>query len=105
MSILGQSSTRRANSWLSIWAQDLTASRAPSLVRRRDIEEVAERIDAHGNVLAEVDEDAVQELAAALQERGYESVGICFLWSFVNDAHEAKVAEIKQRLEETGEIE
>jgi N-methylhydantoinase A len=74
--------------------QDLTASRAPSLVRRRDIEEVAERIDAHGNVLAEVDEDAVRELAAALQERGYESVGICFLWSFVNDAHEAKVAEM-----------
>jgi len=80
--------------------QDLTASRAPSLIRRRDIEEVAERIDAHGNVLAEVDEDAVRELAASLKERGYESVGICFLWSFVNDEHEAKVAEI---LRETGD--
>jgi len=74
--------------------QDLTASRAPSLIRRRDTEEVAERIDASGRVLAELDEDAVRALAAGLKDRGYESVGICFLWSFVNDEHEAKAAEI-----------
>lgn len=74
--------------------QDLTASRAPSLIPRRDTYEIAERIDARGMVLAELDEDAVRALAADLKERGYESVGICFLWSFVNGAHEEKVAEI-----------
>lgn len=80
--------------------QDLTASRAPSLIRRRDIEEVHERVDAKGRILAAVDEDAVRALAADLRDRGYESVGICFLWSFVNDRHEAEVAEI---LRETGD--
>lgn len=74
--------------------QDLTLSRAPSLMRRRDTEEVAERIDSEGRVLAPLDEDAVRELAAELTSRGYESIGICFLWSFVNDEHEAKTAEI-----------
>ncbi|MEV6123920.1 hydantoinase/oxoprolinase family protein [Streptomyces sp. NPDC052077] len=74
--------------------QDLTSSRAPSLVARGDIHEVAERVDAKGRVLAPLDEDAVRALAAELRAKGTESVGVCFLWSFVNDEHEARVAEI-----------
>ncbi|HVR88389.1 MAG TPA: hydantoinase/oxoprolinase family protein [Candidatus Limnocylindria bacterium] len=71
---------------------DLTASRAPSLVPRRLIREVRERIDVNGRVVAPLRSEDVQEAIAAFAVEGVEAIGVCLLWSFRNPAHEEQVA-------------
>src|SRR5687767_3665131 len=56
--------------------------------------EVAERVDADGNVLTPLDEDAVFRAATQLKDAGCESLVIHFLHSYINHAHEAKALEI-----------
>ena len=72
--------------------QDLTGERAPSLVPRRLIREVSERITATGEELTPLDLDDIAAAVEAFHREGVEAVGVCLLWSFVNDAHEAEVA-------------
>lgn len=50
---------------------------------------VAERTAADGEVLKELDHDAVQGLFDAIRDSGAEAVAVCFLNSFVNSANEA----------------
>jgi N-methylhydantoinase A len=64
------------------------------LVRRRFIKGVSERIDDQGQVVVELDEDEVRAGVRALKAAGIESIAVCLLFSFVNDAHERRVAEI-----------
>lgn len=71
----------------------LAGSFVPLIPRHRRLE-VAERIDAQGNVVTPLDEDAVRAQACALMDAGVESVVIHFIHSYVNDAHERRAAEI-----------
>jgi N-methylhydantoinase A/oxoprolinase/acetone carboxylase beta subunit len=65
------------------------------LVPRRRRMAVAERIAGRdGAVLVPLDEDAVRRAVRALRDAGVESIAICFLFSFVNPAHERRAAEI-----------
>ena len=73
--------------------QDLPWQALP-LVRRRYRLPVPERILGSGEILVELDEDKVREQAGRLKELGVEAVAICFLFSFLNDAHEKRAAEI-----------
>src|SRR5262245_25914776 len=73
--------------------QDLPWQRYP-IVRRRYRLTVPERITRDGSVLVELDEVKAREQVAKLKEAGVESVAICFLFSFLNPEHEARVAEI-----------
>ena len=73
--------------------QDLPWQRYP-LVRRRHRLTVPERITADGQVLVPLDEDAARAQVRKLKEAGVEAVAVCFLFSFLNDEHEARVAEI-----------
>ena len=65
-----------------------------SLVERRNILEVPERLDFEGNVLREFDESAARAVANQAIELGLEAVAIVFLHSYVNPAHEEKMAKI-----------
>ena len=56
--------------------------------------EVPERVDAEGNVLTPLDEDAVRAAVATLIAAGCESLVIHFLHSYRNPAHERRAAEI-----------
>lgn len=56
--------------------------------------EVAERMDAKGNVITALDEEAVRATASRLLEMGAEAVVVMFLHSYVNEQHEARAAEI-----------
>ena len=56
--------------------------------------EVPERMDADGNVLTPLDEDAVRAAAEALLAQGCESLVIHFLHAYINPAHERRAAEI-----------
>ncbi|MBU6422791.1 MAG: hydantoinase/oxoprolinase family protein, partial [Chloroflexi bacterium] len=74
--------------------QDLTASRAPSLVPRRLIHEVRERVDVAGREVAPLRVEDVRTAMAALEAEGVEAVGVCLLWSFRDATHERAVGEL-----------
>jgi N-methylhydantoinase A len=70
----------------------------PSPLAPRDLRfTVAERIAADGEVLLALDEAAVEALAPVLARAGVEAVAICFIHSYMNPAHERRVAEILGR--------
>jgi N-methylhydantoinase A/oxoprolinase/acetone carboxylase beta subunit len=73
--------------------QDLPWQRYP-IVRRRYRLTVPERITRDGSVLVPLDEERAREQVNALKEAGVEAVAVCFLFSFLNPQHEARVAEI-----------
>ncbi len=73
--------------------QDLPWQRYP-IVRRRYRLTVPERILNDGSVLVPLDEDKAREQVRKLKESGVEAVAVCFLFSFLNNEHEARVAEI-----------
>jgi len=72
---------------------------APKMLLTRDcIFEVAGRIDYQGEVVEGLDADAVEAAARALLADGVEAIAICFLFSYVNVAHERRAAEIVRSL-------
>jgi N-methylhydantoinase A len=65
------------------------------LARRRHRRTVAERlIPPKGDVLIPLDEAGVREAARALRDDGVEAIAICFLFSYLNPAHEARSCDI-----------
>ena len=65
----------------------------PIVPRRRRFG-VPERIRFDGSVALPLDEDAARESIARLARQGVESVAIALLFSFVNPAHEKRLAEL-----------
>ncbi|WP_068166289.1 hydantoinase/oxoprolinase family protein [Rhodococcus phenolicus] len=64
------------------------------LVPRRNRRVVPERIDAAGNVLVPLDEDAVRREIRLLRERGVDAIAVAFLHSYRNPTHEKRVKDI-----------
>jgi len=56
--------------------------------------EVAERMDAAGEVITPLDEDSVRAAVEALKAEGCEALVIHFLHAYANPAHERRAAEI-----------
>src|SRR5579871_1891029 len=56
--------------------------------------EVTERMSFRGDVLTEFDEAGARAVARALREAGVEAVGVCFLHSYANAAHERRMREV-----------
>jgi N-methylhydantoinase A len=54
--------------------------------------EIGGRIDYSGAVLEPLDEAAVRKAAAELKAAGVVSIGVCYLFSFMNPAHEERTA-------------
>jgi len=73
---------------------DLLMERPAPLVPRPWRLGVAERIAADGAVLTPLDEAALRDAAATLLAAGVESLAVCFLHSFTNEAHERRAAAI-----------
>jgi N-methylhydantoinase A len=72
--------------------QDIPWQTQP-LVQRRDRLTVTERLGAKGEVLTELNEAEVAAAIETLKQTGVESIAVCFLNSYMNDAHEARVAQ------------
>lgn len=53
-----------------------------------------ERIDYRGEVMGELQEQDVYDAITVMKSAGVEAVAVSFLWSFKNDSHERRVAEI-----------
>ena len=64
------------------------------IIPREDRLEVPERMDAAGEVVTALDEDAVRAAVADLIDRGCESLVIHFLHAYINPVHERRAAEI-----------
>ncbi|WP_228000164.1 hydantoinase/oxoprolinase family protein [Nocardia australiensis] len=73
---------------------DLSLPAPHPIVRRRHRKGVAERIDYTGQVVVPLDEEEVREAVRELKAEGIESVAVCLLFSFTNDVHERRIAEI-----------
>jgi len=56
--------------------------------------EVDERINFRGEVVKPLDESTVESAAERLLKHGVESVAVCLLNAYVNDAHERRVSDI-----------
>src|SRR6516164_4868010 len=67
---------------------DLQADKPPVLVERGLRREVPERLRHDGHVETALDEAAVREAVRVLREAGVVAVAICFLYSFLDPAHE-----------------
>ncbi len=66
----------------------------PLLVSQYLTEEVIERLDYQGQVVTPLDEEALRTSVRRLLHKGVEAIAVCFLFSFVNPAHERRAAEI-----------
>ncbi len=66
--------------------------------------EVPERMDAEGEVVTPLDEEAVREAVRHLAARGCESLVIHFLHSYINPAHERRALEIARDLWPNGYV-
>src|SRR5262249_27650622 len=80
-----------------IEAFNLFFHRPKPLVARDLTLEVAERIDAHGEVLMPLDPAEVEELADTLKKERVEAVAVCLLHASANPAHEKRIGEILRR--------
>jgi N-methylhydantoinase A len=67
---------------------DLQADKPQALVERRLRREVPERLLHDGRVETPLDVAAVRDAVRVLREAGVEAVAICFLYSFLDTAHE-----------------
>jgi N-methylhydantoinase A len=72
---------------------DLLQDAPAILVPRRWRFEITERIDAQGEVATPLAEDELPALIEAIREAALETVGVSFLFSFLNDAHERRVGQ------------
>ncbi|MGH8519096.1 MAG: hydantoinase/oxoprolinase N-terminal domain-containing protein, partial [Panacagrimonas sp.] len=75
-----------------IW--DVRLPPPPPIVPRRRRLTVPERVLFDGSVYKALDEAAVRECCHRLKKQGVESVAISLIFSFVNPAHERRVAQI-----------
>ncbi|SUZ94133.1 uncharacterized protein METZ01_LOCUS46987, partial [marine metagenome] len=58
--------------------------------------EVPERVLSDGSVKFPLDEDALNAAIDGLKDEGVEALSVCFLFSYLNSAHEDRVGEIIQ---------
>ena len=73
---------------------DLRFEKPKPLVPRNRCAGVPERLDATGQILTPLDEEAVREAARHLRREGVESIAVCFLHSYVNPAHERRAGDL-----------
>ena len=59
--------------------------------------EVPERMTVNGMAKTPLDEAAVVDILEQIKQAGVEAIGVCFLWSVVNPAHELAVGALIER--------
>jgi N-methylhydantoinase A len=70
---------------------DLKADNPEPLVLRQHRFEVTERVGPKGEVITALDDADIARVVAEVERCGADSVAVCFLFSFLNPAHEQRV--------------
>jgi N-methylhydantoinase A len=65
------------------------------------ITEVTERVGRAGEVIVKLNEKEAEKAIRALVDEGIEALAVCFLWSFLNPAHEHRVKQIALKIKPT----
>jgi N-methylhydantoinase A len=73
---------------------DTFYQKPPLLAPQWLTEEAHERLDYRGEVVTPLDEDELRASVRQLKEKGVDAIAVCFLFSFLNPAHERRTAEI-----------
>jgi N-methylhydantoinase A len=73
---------------------DLKLPPPPAIVRRRFRLGVTERITFDGSVVTPLAEDELRTQVRKLKAAGIQSIAVCFLFSFMNPAHERRAREV-----------
>ena len=69
-------------------------TKTPPLIPSQHRFEIQERIDWQGAVLTPVDIIAAENLLNALFQQGFQSIAVCFLFAYLNPAHEQAVGKL-----------
>ena len=64
------------------------------LIPRSLIKGVTERTDLMGRVVIPMYEEQAKTVIREMLDEGVEAIAVCFLWSFINPAHEKKLEEV-----------
>ena len=86
-----------ARSWSRPMGADLVDTfyqKPPLLAPQKWTCEITERVNYAGEVLTPLDEESVRSAARLLKSRGVDSIAVCYLFSFLNPAHEERTAAI-----------
>src|ERR1700756_890376 len=75
---------------------DYFYSKPAAIAPQRITKEIPERCDYAGGVLRPLDKDAVRRAARELKDAGVESIAVCYLFSFMNPAHEQETRALIQ---------
>ncbi len=67
---------------------DVYLTKPVPLVDRRDVFEVDERIDVHGETVKAIDPAGMADVAGAIADGGYESAAVAFIHAYADGAHE-----------------
>jgi N-methylhydantoinase A len=73
---------------------DTFFQKPPLLASQWLTEEVTERLDYRGEVVTALDDVGLREAVRRLRKKDVEAIAVCFLFSFLNPAHEQRAAEI-----------
>src|SRR5438093_5929631 len=73
---------------------DMDVETPTFLAPRRRRFGIRERLDARGIVLTPLDDDHVRAAVRTAREQGAQAIAVCYLFSFVNPAHELRTREI-----------
>jgi len=68
-----------------------------TLVPRRDVVEVKERIQWDGKILKKLDEEDLNNIANKINNEKIKAIAICFLHSYINPEHEIRAKEILKK--------
>jgi N-methylhydantoinase A len=68
------------------------------IVPLHNVCEVRERLDHHGNTLTPLDQVEAELIGIWLRERGLDCIGVCFLHSYANPAHERQMQSVLARV-------
>jgi N-methylhydantoinase A len=72
---------------------DIYLTKPVPLVDRKDVFEVDERIDVHGETVTPLDPASVDRVVAAISDNGYQSAAVAFIHAYVDGEHERRVRE------------
>src|SRR6516165_930752 len=75
---------------------DYFYSKPAAIAPQHLTKEIPERCDYAGRVLRPLDKDAVRRAARELKDAGVESIAVCYLFSFMNPAHEQETRALIQ---------
>ena len=73
---------------------DLTWDKPKLPLNRRDCREVRERVNYQGEVLLPLDEVSARDVILEFKQCGIETIGVCFLFSYLHPRHELRMREL-----------